>query len=84
MSYVVFLAVMDFQYKNDFLQLHVALTHFLPISYQESLNQTSHTFKLVSIKQKNLWKSLLKFNYYTYVLRHDWDTKNGHKKTLIF
>ena len=75
---------MDSQYKYDFLQLHAALTHFLPISYQGSLNQTSHTFTLLSIKYKNLWNSLLKFNYYTYILRHDWDIKNGHNKNLFF
>ena len=39
-----FLTAIDSQYKYDFLQLHVALTHFLPISYQGSLTQTSHTF----------------------------------------
>ena len=36
------------------------------------------------MKCKNLQNSLLKFNYYTYILRHDWDTKNGHNKNLFF
>ena len=41
--YKVFLAAIDSQQKCDLLPLHAALTRFLPISYQGSLNQTSHT-----------------------------------------